>query len=370
MNIIARKRNKKKTFTTTNNYLFTGRQSRLAEITLAKNQQKRTDMFNIRRKGNALITKSVTPATSTGRQLAKVLLDNIQLKAELEKIQGIVGMGGNSVARDFNPNEPIPAEPPIIPGVAGGIKKALETPPKKDKPLEPFKVIGTAETQRIESRAAKIKELDAKAIASQLSYKEDTRGFVYHTSNTLILPTGSPSERMQQLVGEENKRRIAAHQKPFLTYDEWEQADKTQATGTQSQYITIDHTSNVTINPRLSKVAPSYVVSKKYYVLRDNGVTYIMNNGDGNNDSDGDSQVVDNRIHILGKQLIEGQPASGDGSSVIFSDMLHPVQNLTEAEHADILKAKPSYADLVSVYCLAMNTDNVEMNFAAATKIW
>ena len=48
----------------------------------------------------------------------------------------------------------------------------------------------------------------------------------------------------------------------------------------------------------------------------------------------------------------------------------HPFVNLTEAEHADIIKAQPSYEQLMSVYVQAQNNDNLELNVKTATKVW
>lgn len=44
-------------------------------------------MFNIKKKDNTIVTKSVTPSTSTGRQLAKVMLDNVKLQSQLEQVK-------------------------------------------------------------------------------------------------------------------------------------------------------------------------------------------------------------------------------------------------------------------------------------------
>ena len=183
---------------------------------------------------------------------------------------------------------------------------------------------------------------------------------MYSKANAVILPTGCDNERIQLTIGEENSRRISNKQAPFLTYDEWYNAPKTEAPAA-SRFTNIDHTNDV--NTKLSKQVASYLVDGKYYILRDGGTTYIYNNADA-------IQPSDKRVLRLMKQPIDGQPFSNSSGNVVYMSPINPLVNLTDKEHQSIIDEEPSFDDLLNVYVLASNDDGVEMNFRPAVKVW
>jgi len=305
-------------------------------------------MFSIRKIKDSIITKSVTP--STGRQLAKVLLENAKLQAELDQAKSEL------VAKDFNPEQGITAEPPkpITSNVV----------PKPAKPIDPkpVDVMTGIERERIEAVSQLIKELDAKAIESQKAYSYNN-GRMTVSAHAVILPTGAPNARLQASIGEENTRRIANQQEPFLTYSQWYEADKVEAPAADARFVTTSNT--LQVNAKVSKAIASYMVENKYYILRDSGVTYIYNNCEA-------IEPSNKRVLRLMKQPVDGQPfnSSGNGNRVIYSDPVNPLENLTDKEHQSIVNDKPTFEKLMQVYLLASNEEGLEINFVAAQKIW
>jgi hypothetical protein len=65
-------------------------------------------MFHIKKKDNTIVTKSVTPSATTGRQLAKTLLENMNLKAQLEQVESPV-QSSNTLAMDARVKEKVSA---------------------------------------------------------------------------------------------------------------------------------------------------------------------------------------------------------------------------------------------------------------------
>ena len=180
-------------------------------------------------------------------QLAKALAENIKLKQDLERATSLEAARkvqaehdrevatsrsvGNQVAQDYEPSMGgIKAEPPITAkGSAGDIKRLMEQ---------------GADRQRIDERAKRFVELDKKALESQRTYFNNN-GIMSVKANSVILPTGCDSERMQTAIGVENTSRITNHQTPYLTYNEWLTADKVQAQHNHN-------TSPLTIRARLA----------------------------------------------------------------------------------------------------------------------
>src|ERR1035437_1146381 len=98
-------------------------------------------MFNIRRSKGNIITKSVTPSLTTGRQLAASILQNIKLKAELESSDVLV-------------QSPVEGTVPSLPVVQ--TRKAGSNLPTPKVDLQKH-----LEQNRIEGRIANMTALDA-----------------------------------------------------------------------------------------------------------------------------------------------------------------------------------------------------------------
>lgn len=115
---------------------------------------------------------------------------------------------------------------------------------------------------------------------------------------------------------------------------------------------------NATDLRNISKAIASYIVTENYYVLRDKGTSYIFH-------------TTRKPKQVLRLMKDPEQDFGVDGSYSIRGDTkAHPMVNLTDAEHADILKSKPSFENLMKVYVLATNNDNLEMDFSTAVKVW
>ena len=293
----------------------------------------------MKKKNETIISTSIVP-TSTARQLATVLLENIKLKAAL-------------VAKDYNPSEgPIPNSKPAGPkSIADTIR---ETENKKGS--YPQQIEKNIERSRIEGHANKLQELDANAIESQKSYRIEN-GFTLRTPNVIVLPTGCPSERIQATIGEVNTRRMDEGKTPFLTYNDYNNPPTQTTLGDYTWINAADLKA-----AKVSKSVPTYVVSQKYYVLRDNGTTFIYNNA--TSDVSSGSQV-----YRLMKQVGQS-PATDNAHRVIVNDFYNPPVNLSDTEYNDIIKAKPSYNDLLNVYILCPNVDDLEMDFGKSIKVW
>ena len=120
----------------------------------------------------------------------------------------------------------------------------------------------------------------------------------------------------------------------------------------QFEYVNASDLGNI------SKSVASYIVAQNYYLLRDKGTTYILN-------------TTHKPKQVLRLMKDPEQDFDGDNSYSIRGDTkAHPMVNLTETEHADILKAKPSYSDLMHAFVQANNPDDLQINFTTAERVW
>jgi hypothetical protein len=301
-------------------------------------------MFNIKQKNDTIVSKSVVP-TSTARQLAKALLDNAKLKAELDK-----------VAKDYNPKDGgIPTSQPVGPK---GIVQSIKDIENKQGSYSQKVVEKNNDLQRnrIEGHANHLKELDAKAIESQTAYRVE-KNYTARKPGAVVLPTGCPTERIQAAIGKENTDRMNQGLTPYTTYQTWNDAPATEAARANEDSAArgFTHLSDgETLNT--SKAVATYITKQKYYLLRDNAISYILN--------------TENRNGLV--RLVKDQSMFGmDSSYSIKGDTkAHPFINLTDAEHADIIKAQPSYEALMSVYVQALNNDNLALNVKTAVSVW
>jgi hypothetical protein len=306
-------------------------------------------MFNIKKIKDMIVTKTVTPST----MLAKVMAENIQLKQSLD-----------SVYKEFD-GSPIPLNKP-----SNGNKDIKETITQieSDRNTPDKQLIAKAKEIADDRKANvsaddRLMELDAKAVESQKAYRDNGNSF-FVTANTIILPTGCSDRTLQKMIGRINNSRMNDGKKPYLTYKEYEaEQDKVQGVNPNSRYITIDHTSTIGINPKASKVAPQYIVSQKYYLMRESGVTFIYDNT---------KQPSDRKVLRLMKQPITDTPynISGNGNSIIYSDPVNPLSNLSDSEHNQLIASKVSLKDLYQVYVNAENINNIQMNFAIAVNVF
>jgi hypothetical protein len=301
-------------------------------------------MFNIKRKDDTIVSKSVVP-TSTARQLAKALTDNLKLKQELSK-----------VAKDFNPEDGgISESQPVGPK---GIVETIRDVENKKGSYSQQIVDKNKEIQRnrIEGHAAHLVKLDAKAIESQDGYRVEKN---YTSRNgKVVLPTGCPTERIQAAIGKENTDRMNPGMAPFTTYQAWNDAPGAEDNRQNADSIArgFVHSSDGGIPLNTSKAVATYIVKQKYYMLRENGISYILN--------------TENKIGLVRLVRDQWQFGFNNANSIKGDAKAHPFINLTNAEHADIIKAQPSYENVMSVYVQAINTDNLELNAMTAEKVW
>jgi hypothetical protein len=288
-------------------------------------------MFSIKKVRDTIISKSVIPTSSTSRLNAKLIGENLQLKKLLEKQLG-------------------PDEKLVVSADTSTSKPALSLNAKSETPE-------TLSMERIEGRVAKMKELDAKAIESQTAYKVE-KGYTRRTHGAVVLPTGAPTARIQAMIGEVNTQRMNKGQAPYKTYQEFDTAPITETAKQNADSIAkgFTYSNDAGRSPNTSNAVATYITKQKYYLLRDNGVSYILN--------------TENKNGLL--RLVKDQSMFGsDNSNSIKGDTkAHPFLNLTDAEHKDIITAQPSYEALMSVYVQANNKDNLAINIKTAISIW
>jgi hypothetical protein len=206
-------------------------------------------------------------------------------------------------------------------------------------------------------------ELDITALKSQKNFAIETtaKGIKYsrHSNNAIVLPTGCPTARIQSVIGQKNMERMNAGKEPFYNYQQWNDALKAESAQRVADdiakgfvYINSSQQQNV------SNSVASYIVAQNYYLLRDAGTTYVLNTQDANPRA---LRLMKDTEHSFG----------GDNSNNIRGDTkAHPMVSLSDTEHADIIKAKPTYAELMQVYVQAQNLDNLTINFGTAVRIW
>ena len=203
---------------------------------------------------------------------------------------------------------------------------------------------------------------DVAALRSHKNFRMETtaKGTKYscHSNNAIVLPTGCPTARIQSVIGQENLERMAAGLEPFYTYQQWNDAPKVEAAQQAADDIARGFVYINSDEKNISKAVASYVVAENYYLLRDNGTTYILNTNDRPNRVLRLMRDPEYQFGIDGSRSIQGDTKA------------RPMLNLTDTEHVDILKAKPSYDNLMVIYVQAQNYDDLSINFATATKVW
>ena len=197
------------------------------------------------------------------------------------------------------------------------------------------------------------------AVNKNVNTNADTRWSIVNINN-IPLATGCPNIRIQNVIASDNRIRVQKNQKPFETYNEWcDYPNRPQQKPPVSPgYKIIDTKTNV--KSKYSATPPSYIVSQKYYVLRENGITYIHNNASG---------TVGNKTLKLVKQTINA-PATSTAGTVVYSSPNNPLVNLSQTEHNDIITNKPKLADLLQVYITQDNRNGLLMDFSKSVSIW
>jgi len=307
---------------------------------------------NFRKQGNKII--DTTTITSLKAEMVK---NNIQPQQTT-----------NKVAKDFD-GSPIPMSNPPSPKLPTGIikdpftRKVIEKATEIEKSRE-------VQPPRPPSRI----ELDEEAIQSQTNYREQKtksgdQWSIYN--HKLVLPTGCEDRTIQKMIGRENKSRIENNRKPFLSYAEYvlfdKQRDNPKILGVSyTQYQSRD---------KVSKANPQYVVSQKYYLLRDGNTTFIYDNKDS-------KSISAKKCLRLQKHSNSDESAGGSRNVIATINKSNPLVDLTQIEHDNILSSKPSLDNLLSAYCLVDNTrpkfmdenDNsnvgTEMNFSLTQNIF
>jgi hypothetical protein len=121
----------------------------------------------------------------------------------------------------------------------------------------------------------------------------------------------------------------------------------------------------------LSTEQAMFVVSQGYYLLYVDGKAFIQ--------STGKEQLYPNNL-VKRSKNDSGVMVSFDNDNdeddslaeiITTNDMLDPVPTqLTRAEFDNIVKAKPSYKQILAAYRLYENTEKVQMNFATALPVF
>lgn len=130
---------------------------------------------------------------------------------------------------------------------------------------------------------------------------------------------------------------------------------------------------NTSTNPveNISKVAPVYLVQQGYYLLFDNGKVFILSNKKNSQKS-----VRGNQIKCIPDVLVKSNTPECNGlkrysgNMVIVNDIVGSYSNLNRQEFDKIVSSKPSYEDLLSVYFLFENKEELEMNVNISTPVW
>ena len=290
-----------------------------------------------RKQGNKIL--DTTTITSLKSELAKNnLYPQTTTDKQLDKICPVVS---DKVAKDFD-GQPIPMSNPPSPKLPTGIIKDPFTRRvvEKAKEVEKSREI---QPPRSPSRI----ELDEEALESQLNYrkqktKDGNQWSIYNRK--MVYPTGCSDKCIRNMIARENTKRIDINKKPFLTYDEYVEFDKERD---NPKIPGVTYTQYQSPNS-ISKQCPQYIVSQKYYVMRERGSTFIYNNGDGKGASV-------RRCLRLQKHTNSDEAACGSKNMIAHSDQSNPLVDLTQLEHDNILSSKPSLDNLLSAYCLVNN---------------
>ena len=301
----------------------------------------------------------VIDSTSINTVKSELAKDNIQPQQTTTE----------QVAKDFD-GQPIPMSNPPPHKLPNGYIKDPFTKRVIEKAKEIEKSREVQPTPRPPSRI----ELDNEAIESQLNYrqhktKDGNQWSIYN--HKMILPTGCEDKCIQNIIGRENKKRIANNERPFLTYDEFADNEKVKDDPFLRGYKIVSHKKDNLV----SKAIPQYLVAQKYYLLRDGNTTFIFDN----NDNRGASSK---RCLRLQKHTNSDESAGGSRNSISTINKSNPLVDISQHEHNNILSSKPSLDNLLGAYVLVDNTrpkfmdenDNsnvgTEMNFSLTQNVF
>jgi hypothetical protein len=290
-----------------------------------KNQRKELSMFNIRKSKGTIVTKSVLPSAKTGRQLASSLLENVNLQEQLESL--------------------------------------LKEQPSVGSPITPEMVKSPATVQarkvdssqaRIEGRASVLTELDRKAKESQVGYDRNSR-FVVRNNLKPVLATGCPSEKMQNLISEQNTARMTAGIQPFFSYDEW-----TDAGDGDSLLPNSNAKFEKYVEPVLAAATvPVFIARHQYYLMFEADRCYFL----------AGEMKYPSILRRSASENISGQ--TQDNSSILMSvSNATKYRNMTRPEYNDVVASPPSLADLFRVFIQWDNTDKLLMDTSKAVTVW
>ena len=284
-------------------------------------------MFSIKKKNDkVVITKSTIPTSpSTGRLLAKSLLDNIKLQSELEQVK----------CESQTPLVGSPITPDVV---------RAHTQPQ------------TIETQmeqtRIMARVSTMNDLDKKAKLSQEGYNPNSR-FMIRNNNVPLSPTGAPNQKVMDQITEENVVLMAHGKKPFLTYTEWtDVGDSSNLGNPDVQWKKYEEP--VLASPSI----PVYIAAQNYFLMWDADKCYFLVA----------NMAVPSILKRSASENISGLTV--DNSSILMSKGVGKYRDMSRAEYNDIVANQPPLADLFRVYIQFCNNDKVLMDTSKATTIW
>jgi hypothetical protein len=134
------------------------------------------------------------------------------------------------------------------------------------------------------------------------------------------------------------------------------------------RFVEVDR---ATYKRNVSTVPPVYLVKQGYYLLLDGGKVYILKDG-----KNAQKNIRTNKVECVPNILMKsGDPETSGlkrnaGNIVIGNDPHGKWLHLTKQEYDNILKAQPSYEDLMAVYFLHANKERLEMNVSNALPVW
>jgi hypothetical protein len=284
-------------------------------------------MFNIRKSKGNIVTKSVTPSTNTGRQLAATLLENVKLKAALEQVQS----------------------PDVVQLPA---KQKLA----QNAPASTAEVQKQLEQTRIQGHASVLTELDRKAKASQEGYSPSSR-FVIRDNNKPFLAMGCPNTKVQQQIGEDNLKLMAAGKRPYVNYEDW-----VSASGDNSYDIigSPDVRWEKYTEPVLaSATVPVFIARHQYYLMYENDKCFFL----------AGAMKLPSILRRSASENVSGLTV--DNSSILMSvSNATRYRDMSKPEYSDIVASQPCIADLFRVYIQWDNLDKVLMDVSKATTVW
>ena len=281
-------------------------------------------MFSIKKKNDkVVITKSTIPTSpSTGRLLAKSLLDNIKLQSELEQVK----------SESQTPLVGSPITPDMV--------KSHVTVEKQ------------MEQTRIQARVRTMNSLDVKAKLSQEGYNPNSR-FMIRNNNVPLSPTGAPNQKVMDQITEENVVLMSHGKKPYLTYTEWtDVGDSSNLDSPGAEFRKF-------VEPVLaSSTVPVYISAQDYFLMYENDICYFLTG----------KMAVPSILKRSSSECVSGQ--TSDASSILMSKGVGTYRNMSKSEYNDIVASQPSVADLFRVYIQFCNNDAILMDVSKATTVW